>query len=350
MVLVGVYTDKITVSLVKREGGKTVVVATAIEPQEGLALSGGVLDRERIAFNCRKALAALPKDAGNIPRDALFALGGGIGTFSVIHAKEIREAKDKKISAEELAVFIGAHAQGKNEAMSRSFAESFHIDGFAVADPVGLNGGEVLIDIACVACDAGLAQVLAQAAADAGLAVKGFVDMRYASAKYTKFFEDARDSAIVLCVFEQETNAVLVRNRAVAGGGVVQAGYGIMLTAIEKTFSVGHEEAKEIMRAFTEKTLDAHVSDRVREACGAAGVALIVEIAKTVSQLDSMSLLPGNIRIVTGEDMPLIDEAFRSAEWLAPLPIERNATVAVWHASEHETGTTACDALIIESL
>ena len=320
-VLVGVYTDKITASLVKREGGKTAVVATAIETQEGVALSGGALDMERIAFNCRKALAALPQNAGNIPHDAIFALGGGIEAFSVIHAKDIREAKDKKISTEELAAFIGAHAQGKNEAVSRSFAESFHIDGFAVADPVGLNGGEVLIDIVRLACDAGLAQVLTQAAADAGLAVKGFVDMRYAAATYAKFFEEGRDSAIVLCVFEQETNAVLVRNRAVAGNGVVQAGYGIMITAIEKTFSVGHEEAKDIMRAFTHKTLDAHVSERVQAACSAAGAALVTEIAKTVSNLDPTSLLPGNIRIVTGEDMPTIDEAFHSPEWLAPLPI-----------------------------
>jgi len=349
-IIVGVYTDKITVFSVKREGGKAVVVATAIEPQEGKAVSGDALDTERTALNCRKALAALPREIGNTPHDVIFAFGGGIGAFSVIHARGIREVKEKKISAEELTSLIAAQTQGKNEAVSRSFSESFHVDGFAVPDPVGLNGGEIVIDIARVACDDGLVRGLSQAAAGAGLSVQGFLDMRYAAAKYAKFFEGAHDSAIVLCVFEHETCAVLVRNRAVAGSGVVSVGYGIIIEAIEKTFSVGREEAKGIARAFTNKTLDARVSARVQEVCDTAGKTLIAKIAEAVSQLDPMSLLPGNIWVVSSEDIPHIDEAFRSSEWLASLPIERNAVVSVWRAPEHDAFGTAFDAIIAASL
>lgn len=348
--LIGVYTDKITVSLVKREGGKTVVAATTIEPQEGEAAPGGILDTERIAFNCRKALATLPHTTGNMPRDAVFALGGGIGTFLYAQAKEIREAKEKKISSEELAAFIEAHTKGKHETVSRSFAENFHIDGFAVADPVGLNGGEMLVGIAFMACSDELTKSLSQVASNARLSVKGLIDMRYAAAKHAVFFEGGRDSAIVLCVFEHETHAVLVRNRGVAGSGIAPAGYGILHAAIEKTFSIGRQEAKEIMKAYADKKLDAHVSERAGNAFGAAGKELVAEIAKTVSRLDPTSLLPGNIRVISSEDVPQIDEAFRASEWLASLPIERNAAVLPWRAPEHNNSTTAFDALIAESL
>ncbi|MBI5913087.1 hypothetical protein HY839_01450 [Candidatus Azambacteria bacterium] len=350
LVLVGVYTDTITASLVKREEGKTVFISTATEPQEGEAFSNGVLDIERIALNCRKALSALPHTPGNAPHDVVFALGGGIGEFSFMREKGVREAKEKKITAEEVAALVGAHTQGNDKEVARSFAESFHIDGFAVADPIGLNGSEILIDIVRMACADGFAQSLSHVASSAGLSMKGFLDMRYAAAKHAKFFEEAQGSAIVLCIFEHETYAVLVRDRAVAGGGVARAGYGIMIEAIEKTFFVGREEAKGIMRAFTNKELDEHTSARIREACGVAGKALVADIAQTVSQLDPTSLLPGNIRVVSAGEMPQIDEAFRAPEWLASLPIERNATVQVWHAPEHDTGGTAFDVLIAESL
>lgn len=350
VVLVGVYTDKITVSSIRSEGGKTTVIATAVEPQEGDAFLGNALDVERIVLNCRKALAALPHGEEDKPHDVVFALGGGVGAFSFAQEKSVREEKERKITAQEVAALVGARTQGNDEEMKGAFAESFLIDGFAVNDPVGMHGGEMLVGVARMACGSALAKGLASAASDAGLGVKGFFDMRYTAAHHAKLFEEGKESAIVLCVFENETSAILVRDRAVAGVGAARAGYGIMIQAIEDAFFVGREEARRIKQAFTDKTLDTHASERVQEAYRAAGKTLVAEVAKTVSQLDSMSLLPGTIVLVAGEDFPQIDEAFRSPEWLASLPIERNAAVAARHAPEHGDSTTAFDALTIGSL
>lgn len=346
-VLVGVYTDKITVSSIRSEEGKITIMTTVIEPQEGDAFLGGALDIDRIVLHCRKALAALLHSEGDKPYDVVFALGGGVGAFSFVQEKSIRKEKERKITQEEVAALVGARTQGNNEDVNGAFAESFLIDGFAINDPVGMHGGELLVGVSRMACGSALAKGLASAASDAGLRVKGFFDMRYAAAHHAKLFKEGRESAIVLCVFENETSAILVRNRAVAGVGAASAGYGIMIQAIENAFSVGREEAKKIIRAFTDKTLDMHVSERVREAYGAAQKTLVAEIVKTVSQLDSMSLLPGTILLVVGEDLPQIDETFRSPEWLASLPIERNAAVTAWHAPEHDARTTAFDALTI---
>lgn len=349
MVLVGVYTDMITVSLVKREGGNVAVTAVAMEPQEGESASGGVLDVERIVLNCRKALAALPHDAQSA-QEVVFALGGGMGAFSFIHAKEVREAKEKRISTEDIRILIEAHAKGNDTEVSRSFAESFSIDGFVIADPVGLNGGEILVGIAREACSDALAQGLSQATAGAGLLVKGFCDMRYAAAKHIKFCEGGRESAMVLCVFEQETTVVCVRNRAVTGVGVTPVGYGILCDTIAKTFFVGCEEAKKIMSAFANKELDAHVHERVGGVCAAAGATLITGITNAIARFDATSLLPGNIWVVSSKDVPQIDEALCSPGWLASLPIERNAAVRVWRADAHKGFLTPFDGIIAELL
>ncbi|MCR4323202.1 MAG: hypothetical protein NUV61_03910 [Candidatus Azambacteria bacterium] len=350
VIIVGVYTDKITVSSVRREKGNVVVTATATEPQEGEAISGGILDVERIALSCRKALVALPTVEGGAARNVVFALGGGVGLFSSFHGKEIRATKEKKISTEELATLIGIHAKEKEGETSRRIAERFHIDGFAVTDPVGLNGEEVLIDVVRVACADTLAQSLSHVAAEAGLSVSGFFDMRYAAAKYVKFLGNTDKNAIVVCVFECEISIVLVRNGAVVGSGVTSSGYGTIVEAIKKTFSVGHEEAKEIMRAFANKTLEAHVNKQVEDVCSTAGKALITEVSAVVPMLDRTSLLPGNIWVVSSEDLPQVDEAFRATEWLTPLPIERNATIHVWHAPEHDIFKSAFDLIIAETL
>lgn len=349
-VLVGVYTDKITVSSIRSDGGKITVTATAIEPQEGDAFLGDALDVDRIILNCRKALAALPRSEGDKPHDVVFALGGGVGAFSFAQEKSIREEKERKITAQEVAALVGARTQGNDEEATGAFAESFLIDGFAVNDPVGMHGGEILVGVARMACGSALVKGLVSAASDVGLSVKGFFDMRYAAAHHAKFFEEGRESAIVLCMFEHETTALLVRDRAVAGVGVASAGYGILIKAIEDVFSVGREEAKGIMHAFAEKKLEAHAYERALTACDAASGALIAEIAHVVARLDPMSLLPGNVWVVLSEDITQAHESLGSPEWLAPLPIERNATVHVWSAAEHEGFPSAFDRIIAQSL
>ena len=332
VVIVGVYTDKITVSSIRYEHGEPIVIAVAVEQQEGACADNGILDVDRIALNCRKALAALPPAAEGVVQDLIFALGGGVGVFSFTQEKSIRETKEKKISTEEITALMSAREKGEGKEMIRSFTESFLVDGFAVESPVALHGGELVVGIARVSCGNVLASGLSSVANAAGFSVKGFLDMRYAAAKYKNLFEEGRDSAIVLCVFEHETHAVLTRNHAVAGVGVAPIGYGIMNTIVEKIFSVGREEAKGIMRAFANKELDETIGGRIQDAYGDAGKELIAGVTQTVAQLDSTRLLPGNIWVVSSENMPKIDEAFRASAWLASLPIERNAILRMVNA------------------
>lgn len=348
VVLVGVYTDKITVSSVKYENGEPIVITAAEEQQEGAYANNGVLDVDRIMLNCRKALAALPRAEKGVLRDIVFALGGDIGTFSFTQEKGIRETKEKKISAEEIDALINARVKEGNGEMMRSFTESFLIDGFAVESPVGLHGGELVAGIVRVSCGNVLAEGLSSVASDAGFFVKGFLDMRYAAAQYKKLFEEGRESAIVLCVFEYTTYAVLVRNRAVAGVGVASVGYGIMNAIVEKTFSIGRQEAKGIIQACANKELDIAIGERVQEAYSDAGKAMVAEIAQTVAQLDLTRLLPGNIWVVSSGGMPQISEALCDQKWLASLPIERNATLRMISA---ENGfLTPLDYIIARSL
>lgn len=348
VVLVGVYTDKITVSSVKYENGEPIVITAVKEQQEGAYANNGVLDVDRITLNCRKALAALPRAEKSVPQDIVFALGGDIGTFSFTQEKGIREAKEKKISTEEIATLINARVKEGSEEMMRSFTESFLIDGFAVESPVGLHGGELVVGIARVSCGNVLAEGLSSVASDAGFSVKGFLDMRYAAAQYKKLFEEGRESAIVLCVFEYTTHAVLVRNRAVAGVGIASVGYGIMDITVEKAFSIGRQEAQGIMQACVNKELDITISERVQEAYSDAGKVLVAEIAQTVAQLDLTRLLPGNIWVVSSGGMPQINEALRAPEWLVSLPIERSAALRTISA---ENGfLTPLDYIIARSL
>ncbi len=349
-IIVGVYTDKITVSSITKEGGKTTLIATVAEPQEGDAFLGGVLDIERIVQNCRKALAALPHGEGNGPRDVVFALGGGVGAFLFVQEKNVREEKERKIIAEDVAALIGARTQRNDEEVMSAFAESFLIDGFTVENPVGMHGGEMFIGVARMVCGSELAKGLASVADAAGLSVKGFFDMRYAAAHYAKLFEEGKESAIVLCVFEHETSAILVRNRAVAGAGVARAGYGMLIKALEDVFLVGREEAKKIMYAFAKKELDAHVHERAYKACDAARGALTAEIAHVVARLDPTSLLPGNVWVVPSEDIAQAYELLQSSEWFAPLPMERDAVVRVWSAEERDGFPTPFDYIVAKSL
>ncbi len=330
-IVLDVYTDKVEAMAVKKGTGEAVAAQSAMERQEG----PGEVSPERIVLNSAKALQSLPAEARRGVKDLVVALGGGIGRLSFLQVKGIRENPAKKIAREEVDAVISRWYGKEADAQRfvfRNLPHRFSVDGFVVPDPVGLNGKEVVTDIANAACDQRIIRSLEEFAGSAGMRMRGGIDMRAAVAEWKPIGAGA-DSAMIVCVFESESNVMFARQGAIRGVGTLHGGYGIIATELARAFGVGKEEAMRVLEGFRAGTLDPEAAEAVRGVVAGAARKLGEGIRTMLATADPSSLLPGNIWVVASDDVPEVSALLKEKAWLVGLPLERNARV---HAASEE--------------
>jgi len=190
----------------------------------------------------------------------------------------------------------------------------------------GLNGAEITVDITSVVCDTFLEKELKLFAKSFSLNYIGLFDVRRAVSELDIFFSE-NEGAILVLFFEGETDILLLRDRKIAGVGVVRAGYGILVEALSKTFSVGYEESKEIFRRFREGTLEDESKSRVGDILKKANEKLKNGAFDAIAKIDPMNLLPGNLWFILPRHLPELQQIFEPKEWLSDFPIEKNAAI-----------------------
>lgn len=349
-IIVGVYSDKITASVVRKENAGVVIVATAVEQVENIPIHDGMVDTEKIVFNMEKAIMALPAGIRVPATPVIIALGSKTGSFAYETVQKKREARERKITAEELQTLVTlADTEKGNAYVYKNYPEHFSIDGFSVSDPVGVNGEEIVAGMVRVSCDASFKQECASRIAALGLRLCGMIDMRYAAARGKYFFEKSAN-ALVLLVFENETYAVLMREKAVHAVGVAHVGYGILYADIARTFSVGYEEAKAIVRAYRKGELDDRTKTSVETAIAAAAQNVVDAAQEMIAHIDLANIIPGNVHIVCADGIPEILARFVVGDWLVHLPIERNAAVHVFPEEKTPGFSTPFDRMAADFL
>lgn len=323
-----VYTDMVTALAVACEHGVARVLDSAIEPQEGVC-GAGADSAEKILFNCEKALQALAPSARAGMQDYIIVLGAGIGQFSCVHTQWTRDDKEKKITAQE----ITAHTekwQGKEEDAAafsfRAIPQRFWVDGFAVSDTVGLNGKEITADSAVIACDNALTRGFEELAKSSGMRIRGMTDIRCAALSWKPIFAE-NEHALIVMLFETETDVLLIRAGACAGIGVYAHGYGILHEEIARACAVGKEEARGLLRAFRAGALSAAPIASVKEIIGSAQEEAVKGVGAVTAGMDPSNILPGNVWIMASAESPEIEEALSAAAWLSGVPLERGAKV-----------------------
>ena len=342
-IIVGIYSDMITASAVKKEGVTPVVVAIASESMSGIDAVEGLFSTEKIMFNMEKAIMGLPHEARMPGSMVIVALGPGSGTCAYTVAERKRELKDRKMTAEEVNAIIAAtNTEKESGVISAQYPEHFSIDGFSVSGLEGLNGEDVVVGMVRVACDEVLEKEFAARMTTFDLRYGGMIDMRYAAMRFDHFFEKAA-SALLICIFEHETHIALRHEKAVYSIGAARTGYGILCADIARSFSVGIEEAKEIVRAYRTQELNDGTHASVADACAAGAQKIVQAVKDVITGMDSAHIIPGNMHVVCSDVMPEITAQFVAGAWFTDLPVERNASVSLFSEEKSKRFCTPYD-------
>ena len=347
-IIVSVYTDAITATAVKKEKDSAVFVSAV---RESMGSTGGdMVPVDNIMFNMEKAIMALPSEARVAGTTVIVAIGPGVGVCEYVAVAGKREARERKITREEVdAMIASGNTEKGNDRVFKNYPEHFSIDGFSVSDPVGVNGGEVSVGTVRAACATAFEEECNTKLAALGFRYGGMIDMRYA-AMHAGYFYERSSSALLLFVFEHETQIVIAREKAVHAIGTARGGYGILYTDIAEVFSVGIEEAKEIVRAYRKKELNENTRATVEQTIDAAAKKVLDGVHQAITNIDSVNIIPGNVHVVSAYPVPEIAMQFTEGGWFSALPIERNASVTPYPEGSLKGFETPFDSMSVDFL
>lgn len=321
LLLLGVYADKVVAEIVRKEKDGVNVIASAVEPMEGEFDENSAINAEKIRLNCEKAIQRLPPENILTVKNAACVLGGGISNLSFAAENKIREKRDKKISNEEITALVGEDKVG-----SVVIEKRFLVDGFAIEEPIGMDGKEITALISRVSVDDGLEKALGSIAGARGMRYEGALDARLA---FLRSGIVAPKDYCAVFIFSGTTTICVVRGGLIAAVVEIEAGYGIITEKVARTLNVGSEEGKSIVGKFRNNELNQGVVETVKAAFKEAEAEMTNKIRAALLTIDKENLLPGNVFAVIAGDWPELEKTLSDVRWLAGLPIDRNASVHI---------------------
>lgn len=320
-IIVAVFTDRVSAYAVKKTDTGISLLACATENRET-----GEMNEESIRFNCQKVLQATPREHLFIRRPVIFLLDAALSDCSFVSVDMKRERKDTPISDVELdAITAKYYEKGKeSESVFRNFPIEYFVDGFAVPQPLFLNGQNITARMVTVSISKALENAFLEVTSAHGLVYAGAMGICQLISETSDFTGD--NDSISIAVFENTTVLVLARNKRCAGIGIVPLGYGILEQETAKAFAIGIQETRNILGAWQKKQTDESVTRPIDEIAVQSIDALKERLKKAFAVLEPEHLLPASFTVMQfGHLTQPAKGIVGSADWLNDIPVARNA-------------------------
>ena len=324
LLLLGVYTDKIIAEIARKEKDGVKIIASVLELVED-----GNVNPEKIRLNCEKAIQRLPAEQVSSVKNMASVLGGGVAGLSFSIERAARESREKKISVQELSALVG---EDKTDLVI--VEKRFLVDGFAVEDPIGMEGKEISALVARFSFNEDLEKTLVSIAGTRGMSYEGALDARIAFIK--SGLAEPKDHCAIF-IFSEKTTICVVRGGFISAVSDIEAGYGIMIEKTASALGVGFEEGKDLLNKFRNNQLDQSASEAIKTALEEAVAEITDKIRAALFVVDRNNLIPGNVFVIIAENFPELEKALSGAQWLDGLPIDRNASVRVEPEAVHKS-------------
>jgi len=324
LLLLGVYSDKITAKIARKDKDGVKIVASAEEPAEG-----GEINPEKIRLNCEKAIQRLPAEQVSSVKNMACVLGGGVAGLSFSIERATRESRGKKISVQELSALVG-----EDKADLVIVEKRFLVDGFAVEDPIGMEGKEISALVTRFSFNNDLEKTIVSIAWTRDISYEGALDARIAFIK--SGLAESKDYCAIF-IFSEKTMICVIRGGFISAVSDIEAGYGIMVEKTASAFGVGFEEGKDLLDKLRNNRIDQSASEAIKTALEKAAAEITDKIRAALFMIDRDNLIPGNVFVVMAENFPELEKALSGAQWLDGLPIDRNISIRVELDAVHKS-------------
>lgn len=329
------------------EGTKARVLGVGKKKQRlGDMQSGAVTDIGAVINNCQEAIREAEKMASASASKLIMGIAGELVKGATTTISYTRREPDTKIDLAELKNIVHkvqwkafdevrsalAFETGYNEIdvkLVNAAIVGVSIDGYKVANPLGFQGKEVTISIFNAFAPLVHYGALQTIAAELDMDLMAITAEPYAVARCMGYEDGGNYSAIFVDIGGGTTDIAVVRNGSVEGTKMFTLGGRTFTKRLAQSLNISFEEAEEIKLAYSQDRLEKQSHKIVREAMKSDCEVWLSGVALTLSEFDSVDILPSKILLCGGgSHLPEIKEVLETRDWTQKLPFPKKPHIA----------------------
>jgi cell division protein FtsA len=335
-------------ALIGKINGNTVDIIGTGKAHQGLSdmQAGAVADISAVTANCNKALAQAEEQAGVSARAVVIGIAGELVKGTTITVRVTRKDTKKPLEVEEVEKIISlvqkrafekAKAQiavelgGKeiDVQLVNSALVRMEIDGYAVTNPVGFQGKEVVVQLytafAPLIHIGALEQVARQLDMDLlAVAAEPFAVSRSVVGDDS----DSNISAILMDVGGGTTDIAVLNEGGVQGTKMFGIGGRAFTRSIERDMGVTFDQAESMKLALSKGATSGKTKDQTESALGKTVRVWRSGVELALEEFHGLDHLPHNILLCGGgASLDLLVDELEQSTWYRDLPFAKKPSV-----------------------
>ncbi len=308
--------------------------------------AGAISDISGVVKNCDAALAQAETQAGVSVRTAIIGIAGELvkGTTTTVRCS--RKNPSKPLDLAEVEKIIGlvqaraedrarkqlAWEMGGKEVQIRlvnSALVGIEIDGYAVTNPVGFQGKEVLVQLYTAFAPMIHIGALERTAQELDLDLLAVAAEPFAVSR-SVIGNDSNNnlSAILMDVGGGTTDIAVIHEGGVQGTKMFGIGGRAYTKSIEKELGIDFDRAEEVKLALGTNRIPANKTATVERALGKTLDVWASGVELALAEFTQLDHLPSNVLLCGGgSSLDLLTERLERSDWYRKLPFTRRPTV-----------------------
>lgn len=308
--------------------------------------AGAIADISSVVDNCDKALAQAEEKAGVSVRTAVIGIAGELvkGTTSTVKCnrkvpdkpldlaemeriiKMVQERAEKR-ARQQLSVELGG--KDVQVRLVNSALVSIEIDGYAVTNPIGFQGKNVVVQLYTAYAPMIHIGALEKAAQELDLDLLAVAAEPFAVARSVIGDDpNANLDAILMDVGGGTTDIAVVNDGGVQGTKMFGIGGRAYTHSVAREFDMEFEDAEQLKLNLTEGTLPDSKSTKVEQALGKTLDVWTGGVELALGEFTKLDHLPHRVFLCGGgSSLAMLMDQLQKSEWYRELPFTRKPVV-----------------------
>lgn len=335
-------------ALIGRVDGSDIEIVGAGRTHQQLTdmQAGAISDIAGVVQNCNQALAIAEEQAGISVRSAIIGIAGELVKGTTTTIKCSRKDPDRELDVPEMEKIINL-VQERAEAKARkslawelggkqvdirlvnSALVGITIDGYAVTNPIGFKGRDVVIQLYTAFAPLIHIAALERTASELDLDLLAVAAEPFAvSRSVIGDNPNATMSAVLMDVGGGTTDLAIVNEGGVQGTKMFGIGGRAFTRSIEKDLNVNFDMAEKLKINLSEDD-NPKEQEAIQEALDKTCDVWLAGVELALSEYTNLDHLPHQILLCGGgASLPTLSQALKETNWYSELPFTRKPKVA----------------------
>ncbi len=335
-------------ALIGRVSGEDVEIIGVGRAHQGLAdmQAGAVADIAAVVRNCDKALSMAEQQAGVSAKSVVIGIAGELVKGTTIRVKVRRKNADKEMNIDEVERIISlvqsrAHERAKHQLawelggkdveirLVNSALVNIEIDGYAVTNPVGFKGREVVVQLYTAFAPMIHIGALERTAQELDLELIAVAAEPFAVSRSVIGDDpNASMSAILMDVGGGTTDIAVVNEGGVQGTKMFGIGGRAYTKSIEREFGVTFDQAEQLKLGLSTNKIARNKVALVEGALKKTLQVWISGVELALAEFTQLDHLPRKVLLCGGgSSLDLLMDSLESSDWYRDLPFTRKPVV-----------------------